>query len=175
MILVDTDVLTALVNRGDASHEACVQALRSLQEPLATVWPVLASAVATLRDPRGQVAILTMVSRGAVRLLAVGTEDLGPLAEILALPMARRPSLAHATLLRVAERENVRTLFTLSARELRRAGGRGLHFLPFAGHSPSRTLTRARQVTARSAGARERARSRGRISQRPARAAHRTK
>ena len=60
MILVDAGPLVALVDADDQYHKQCVSALKSLQEPLATVWPPLTEAMyplniwarrASARDP----------------------------------------------------------------------------------------------------------------------------
>ena len=45
MILVDAGPLVALVDADDQYHEQCVSTLKSLQEPLATVWPPLTEAM----------------------------------------------------------------------------------------------------------------------------------
>jgi predicted nucleic acid-binding protein len=41
MILVDAGPLVALVDADDQHQEQCVSTLKSLKEPLATVWPLL--------------------------------------------------------------------------------------------------------------------------------------
>ena len=45
MILIDAGPLVALVDADDQYHEKCVDCLKSLREPLVTVWPPLVEAV----------------------------------------------------------------------------------------------------------------------------------
>jgi uncharacterized protein len=58
MILVDAGPLVALVDADGQYHPQCVSALKSLQEPLATVWPPLTEAMYLLNDlPAAQEAL----------------------------------------------------------------------------------------------------------------------
>jgi len=114
VILVDSDVLVALVNRTDRRHLACVEALQALRQPLATVWPVLAAALTSTHGfPAAQGAILEMVARGAVRLVPLGQQDAPRLRELMAKPRRNPMSIAHAALVRTAERDGLDTAFTL--------------------------------------------------------------
>ena len=135
MILVDSDVLVALVNRGHPRHRSCVATLRELRQPLATVWPVLGDALtSTTWSPAAQAAILEMVARGALRLLPLGQEDATRLQGLLTRTGRRRaaPSLAHAALAHVASRDGVGTAFTLAPAALRSAGRKALRTIPRA-------------------------------------------
>lgn len=114
MILVDAGPLVALVDADDQHHLACARALPSLGEPLATVWPAITEAMYLLRDqPRGQDAVWEMVERGAVRILPLGPSDV-PRIRALMRKYADRPmDIADAALVAVAEREDVRVVFTV--------------------------------------------------------------
>jgi len=118
LILVDAGPLVALVDSRDQHHAACVAALRKLHGPLATVWPALTEAMYLLSDlPAAQEAVWEILARGTVRLLPL---DLGDVARIRALmrKYANRPmDLADAALIRVAEREGVRTFFTVDRKD----------------------------------------------------------
>jgi predicted nucleic acid-binding protein len=118
VILVDAGALVALADRTDAHHAACLKALQRMQEPLATVWPALTEAVYLVqRWPKAQSELLSLVERGALRLLAVGREDMPRVRALMEkyhdLPM----DLADAALVRVAERERLRTVFTIDRRD----------------------------------------------------------
>ncbi len=118
MILVDAGPLVALADRTDSHHAACVAALQRMSGPLATVWPALTEAIYLVqRWPRAQAEILTLVETGALRLLPVGREDMPRVRALMDkyrdLPM----DLADAVLVRVAERERVRAIFTIDRRD----------------------------------------------------------
>jgi predicted nucleic acid-binding protein len=58
VVLVDASALVALLDRRDAHHEACVEALEEITDPLVTVLPALTQAAHLLTDsPRGVDAI----------------------------------------------------------------------------------------------------------------------
>jgi predicted nucleic acid-binding protein len=57
-VLVDASALIALLDRDDAAHERCVETLKSIRDPLVTVWPALTEAMHLLADtPRGPDAL----------------------------------------------------------------------------------------------------------------------
>lgn len=127
MILVDSEVLVALVNRTDRRHLACVEALQALRQPLATAWPVLTAALTSTDGlPAAQGAILEMVARGAVRLAPLDQQDAPRLRQLMAKPRRNPMSLAHAALVRIAERDGFDTAFTLVPAQFAayRIGGR---------------------------------------------------
>ncbi len=45
MILVDAGPLVAIIEADDQHHAACVAEISKVDQPLGTVWPVLAEAV----------------------------------------------------------------------------------------------------------------------------------
>ena len=77
VILVDAGPLVALIDADDRHHDACVEALTAIREPLGTVWPAITEAMYLLADvPKGQAGVWQLVERGAVRLLPLGDEDI---------------------------------------------------------------------------------------------------
>jgi len=114
VILVDAGPLVALVDADDHYHRQCVGALSAIDEPLATVWPALTEAMYLLRGvPRGQDAVWEMVERGAIGILPLGPADV-PRIRALMRKYADRPmDVADAALVAVAERESLRTIFTV--------------------------------------------------------------
>ena len=134
MILVDAGPLVALIDADDRHHEACVKTLAVIREPVGTVWPAITEAMYLLADvPRGQTAVWRMLERGAVQLLALGEEDIARMRQLMEkyadLPM----DLADAALVCVANRDRVRTVFTLDRRDFgvyRLPGGKRLGILP---------------------------------------------
>jgi len=118
MILVDAGPLVALVDAGDQHHGRCVAALKSLREPLATVWPPLTKAMYLLGDlPKAQEALWEMLSRGAVQLLPLDSGDAPRIRELMRKYANRPMDLADAALLRVAEREGIRKIFTVDRKD----------------------------------------------------------
>jgi uncharacterized protein len=115
VILVDAGPLVALVDASHEHHARCVSALKEVAEPIGTVWPAVTEALELLAEaPTGQQAVLEMLRRGAVRLLPLGEEDVAPLQELMA---RHRPmTLAHAALVRVAQRDGLDRVFTLDRR-----------------------------------------------------------
>ncbi|MBM4264154.1 MAG: PIN domain-containing protein [Deltaproteobacteria bacterium] len=118
MILVDTGPLVALIHQDDDHHEICKKTFTLLNDSLGTVWPVITEAMHLLSFSRtGQIALWDMIESGAVELLSLGTEDIARMKELMHkyrdLPM----DLADAALVRVAERERLRRVFTIDRRD----------------------------------------------------------
>jgi predicted nucleic acid-binding protein len=118
MILVDTGPLVALLHADDQSHDRCVKALRSLNEPMATVWPVVTEAMYLLNFSwEAQAALWEMIITEALAILPLDRSDATRMRELMRkykdLPM----DMADAALVRVAERERLRRIFTLDRRD----------------------------------------------------------
>lgn len=114
MILVDAGPLVALLDADDQHHAACVASLKSLREPLATVWPPFTEAMYLLADlPPAQEALWEMLERRAIHLLQLDSTDFPRIRELMGKYVNRPMDLADAALLRVAEREGIRKVFTV--------------------------------------------------------------
>ena len=133
-ILIDTGPLVALLDAGDRDHRRCVQVAKRLSGELVTTWPVLTEAVYLLADtPKAQDALLAKVEGGSVRIAMLEAGDAREMRVLMRrygdLPM----DLADASLVRVADREDIRQVFTLDRRDFgiyRTARGRPLAILP---------------------------------------------
>ena len=118
MILVDAGPLVAFVDADDQHHAKCVAALKGLREPLATVWPPLTEAMYLLADlPKAQEAIWEMLERGVLQILPLDAGDVRRIRELMRKYANRPMDLADAALLRVAEREGIRKIFTVDRRD----------------------------------------------------------
>jgi predicted nucleic acid-binding protein len=118
MILVDAGPLVALVDADDQHHAKCVAALKTLREPLATLWPPFTEAMYLLADlPKAQEALWEMLQRGALHLLPLDSADAPRIRELMRKYVNRPMDLADASLLRVAEREGLRKIFTVDRRD----------------------------------------------------------
>jgi predicted nucleic acid-binding protein len=114
LILIDAGPLVALVDADDQHHAKCVAALKGLREPLATVWPPLVEAIYLLSDlPLAQEALWEMLDRGVVLLFPLDSSDIPRIREHMRKYANRPMDLADAALLRVAEREGLRKIFTI--------------------------------------------------------------
>jgi uncharacterized protein len=114
LILVDAGPLVALVDADDQHHKQCIAALKDLREPLATVWPALTEAIYLLADfPRARDALWEMLVRDALQLLPLDVSDAPEIRELMQKYADRPMDLADAALIRVAEREGIRKIFTL--------------------------------------------------------------
>ena len=116
--LIDTGPLVALLDADDARHEACLEAFSELSSPPVTTWPVLTEASYLLAEvPGGPLALLELVRRGAVMVSPLDAADLPRLAQLLAKYADLPADLADCSLVRVAEREGLRTILTLDRRD----------------------------------------------------------
>jgi len=113
-VLIDAGPLVALLDQADPEHEACVATLKTLRDPLITVWPAFAEAMYLLgRSWRGQKALWSRLETDALALAPLDETDAPRMRELMEkyrdLPM----DLADAGLVRVAERESLTHIFTL--------------------------------------------------------------
>jgi predicted nucleic acid-binding protein len=112
-VLVDASALVALLDRDDAQHERCLEALRRIRDPLTTVWPALTEAMHLLADTwRGPDNLCDMVADGALNLIALDGSDIGRIKQLMEkyrdLPM----DFADAALVCAAEREHLTRVLT---------------------------------------------------------------
>jgi len=111
--LVDTGAMLALLDRSDRWHLACREAFETLPLPLATSAAVLAELFHLLADRREATVVWEFLRSGAVRVLSIADEDL-PEIEALMLRYRDRPmDFADATLVHLARRESLATIFTI--------------------------------------------------------------
>ena len=117
-VLVDTGPLVALLDRSDPYHLTCQETLSSLDDSLVTVWPVVTEAMYMLRAYwRAQDALWEMLDTGAVEIMPLGIEELPRMRELMRKYRDQPMDLADAALVRVAERERLRRIFTLDRRD----------------------------------------------------------
>jgi hypothetical protein len=118
VILVDAGPLVALVHRDDNHHELCRDTFRSLNEPLATVWPAFTEAAYLLGFSwQAQDVLWDFVGRGVLSFLPLDAGDAPRMRQLMEryrdLPM----DLADAALVRVAERVGLDRVFTLDRKD----------------------------------------------------------
>jgi uncharacterized protein len=125
--LIDTGAILALLDRDDRWHERCRVAFASLRLPLATSAAVLAELFHLVGDqPRAVHVAWSFLRSGAVAVLSIDDADL-PVLEHLMKRYAEHPmDFADATLVHLADRESLTTVFTIDHADFAtyRIGGR---------------------------------------------------
>jgi predicted nucleic acid-binding protein len=117
-VLVDAGPLVALLDRSDQHHRACVEASRGIRGPLLSVWPAVTEAMYLLGvSAEAQDALWDMVETGTVVLASLDRTDVPRMRELMRKYRDRPMDLADAALVHVAEREKIRTIFTVDRRD----------------------------------------------------------
>jgi predicted nucleic acid-binding protein len=133
-VLVDTGPLVAILSRADEHHARCVETLQNLPGPLFSCWPVITEAAWLLRaHPREVQQLLRSIHSGFLELLQLTSLEAKAIAEIMNKYQSIRPQLADATLVYLAERDGIDTIFTLDQRDFlvyRSARKRPFRLLP---------------------------------------------
>ncbi len=113
-LLTDAGPLVALLDRGDPAHEACVAALKTVRDPLVTVWPAFTEAMYLLGGVwAAQKALWSRLETEALTLATLDESD-APRMRALMEKYADLPmDLADAALVHVAERDAMTEIFTL--------------------------------------------------------------
>jgi predicted nucleic acid-binding protein len=133
-VLVDTGPIVAIFSESDEHHEACVRQLQSIPGPLLTCWPVITETAWLLRAyPPAVKRLLNSFQGWPFELLPLNEADLPGIAAILAKYDSLGIQLADASLLHLANREGIGTIFTLDRRDfgvLRLAHGKKFRVIP---------------------------------------------
>jgi predicted nucleic acid-binding protein len=133
-VLVDTGPLVAILRAEDQYHDLCVRTLTQIRDPLLSCWPVITEAAWLLqRHPRAVEKLLLGSAGSFLELAHISGAEAVSIAEILNRYAGLRPQLADATLVYLAERENVHTIFTLDRRDFsvyRTARKRAFRIIP---------------------------------------------
>jgi len=112
--LIDTGALLALLDADDAWHVRCVDAFSKLRLPLGTTNAVLTELFHLVGDsPRETSAAWKLIRSGAVILLPIDNDDLPHLETLMHRYSDRPMDYADATLVLLAERHSLTTVFTV--------------------------------------------------------------
>ena len=116
--LLDTGPLVALYNAADRHHRLCVDTFAALTPPLFTCWPVLTEAAWILRkQSRPLDRIAASHAAGLFEILPLENGCLVEIATIMRRYEDIDLQLADAALAYLADREGIRTVFTLDRRD----------------------------------------------------------
>jgi predicted nucleic acid-binding protein len=132
-VLVDAGPLIAILDKSDRLHEDAVDTLRTIRDPLITVWPAFAEAMYLLGDSwPAQEALWNMLLSSGVQLAHLSDTDARRMKELMKKYREQPMDLADAGLVRVAEREGYRRIFTFDRhfRTYRVARGGALSVIP---------------------------------------------
>lgn len=133
-ILIDTGPLVAILSRSDEHHEMCVQQLEHVTGPLLTCWPVLTEAAWLFCSNADALRKLLSAFDGHhFALVLLDEADLPGICTILSKYRTLGIQVADASLVHLANRERIETIFTLDRRDfsvLRLAHGKKLRVIP---------------------------------------------
>lgn len=117
-ILIDTGPIVAILSKNDQHHQRCTEELGSLRPPLLTCWPVVTEAQWLLR--RDANAVDGLFRAFETKLLALLPFDEGAMPGLQALLRRYRKigaQLADVSLVYLAQREGIDTVFALDRRD----------------------------------------------------------
>jgi predicted nucleic acid-binding protein len=132
--LIDAGAILALLDRNDRWHRICVEAFEQLRLPLMTSEAVLTELFHLVGDSRREMeSAWKLVQSGAIVLGSIENSEL-PAVHILMSRYADRPmDFADATLVHLANREKLTTVFTVDQSDFhtyRLEGRRRFRILP---------------------------------------------
>ena len=112
--LIDTGAVLALLDRTDRWHRICVEAFQQLRLPLLTSEAVLAELFHLVVDSRREMeAAWRFVRSGAILLSPIADAELPNIQTLMARYWDRPMDFADATLVHLARREALSTIFTV--------------------------------------------------------------
>jgi len=112
--LVDTGAILALLDRGDRWHRLCVETFASLHLPLLTSEAVLTELFHLVGDERYERdTAWKFVRSGALELAGIANGELPPVQALMSRYWDRPMDFADATLVYLAKRESISTVFTV--------------------------------------------------------------
>ncbi|MBC7852536.1 MAG: PIN domain-containing protein [Pirellulaceae bacterium] len=133
-VLLDTGPLVAILNRDDSQHQRCVQTLKAIRPPLLTSWPVITEAAWLLRNHHNLLAgLYSLAARSVLEILTISQAELADIQNLMNRYKSLSPQLADLSLVHLAQREGLETVFTLDRRDFsvyRRKGRTGFRLLP---------------------------------------------
>jgi predicted nucleic acid-binding protein len=112
--LIDTGAILALLDKSDRWHKACREAFEQLPLPLATSAAVLAELFHLLDPNPAELDVAWRFLRsGIVTVLAIDDVDLPAIESLMKKYHDRPMDFADATLVHLARRESLTTIFTV--------------------------------------------------------------
>src|SRR4051812_876333 len=131
--LIDTGAILALLDSDDRWHRPCVEVFQKLSFPLATSAAVLAELFHLLEGPHEFARAWGFLRSGVITVLPIGDTDLPDLEALMDRYQDRPMDFADATLVHLARREQLVTIFTVDHNDFetyRIEGKRRFRILP---------------------------------------------
>ena len=112
--LIDTGAILALLDKSDRWHRVCVEAFQQLPLPMLTSDAVLTELFHLVGDNRREMeAAWRFVRSGALLLASIEDSELAQLHSLMSRYWDRPMDFADATLVHLAKRESLSTVFTV--------------------------------------------------------------
>src|SRR5258705_10384291 len=112
--LVDSGAILALLDRNDRWHAACAEAFLHLRLPLVTSSAVLTELFHLAADGRREMeAAWSFIESGAVLLATITDAEISEIHMQMSRYCDRPMDFADATLVYLARRESIATIFTI--------------------------------------------------------------
>jgi len=113
-VLADTGAILALLDHDDHWHQQCVDAFRTIRAPLVTSEAVLTELFHLAGDSPHEVeSVWKFVRSGALILAPIAHSELPSLHALMSRYADRPMDFADATLVHLAQRESLNTVFTV--------------------------------------------------------------
>jgi predicted nucleic acid-binding protein len=112
--LIDTGAMLALLDRNDFWHKTCVETFRQLRLPLLTSQAVLTELFHLAGEsPNEMEAAWRLIHSGAISMAEIRHSELPGIHELMSRYADRPMDFADATLVYLARREGLSTIFTV--------------------------------------------------------------
>lgn len=113
-ILLDTGAALAILNERDPWHDLCLETFRQLPLPLLTSEAVLTELFHLVGRFRSDAeSAWALIRSGALALATIAESELSPLHELMTRYSDHPMDFADATLVYLAKRESISTIFTV--------------------------------------------------------------
>ena len=113
-VLLDTDVIVALLDRSEGLHEACADAVQQIEAPLITCEAVIAESCYLLRNLTGaSEAVIENVAAGIFQIPFQLSHEAAGVRQVLRKYRDRQIDLADACLIRLADEFGTGDILTL--------------------------------------------------------------
>jgi uncharacterized protein len=133
-VLIDTGAILALLDKADRWHAPCLDTIGKLRFPLLTSQAVLTEVFHLIRRSRTEMdAVWGLLRSGTIVLTTIEHSELAQISALMTRYRDRPMDFADATLVFLAERESIQTIFTVDQSDFatyRIAGKRRFRILP---------------------------------------------